>query len=192
MLERFKARGLVKARGRQRTDSTHVLAAVRDLSWLELRAETLRAALDDVAMVAPDWLRGVARPVWFKRHGRRVEEHRLPEGRQEREAFALGVGVEGFALLDALDAPDAARELPVVGTLRPVWGVHYAREGDGRLRRRCVADAAAGGRAGAIAPAHGAGARRAPLRALPHARGTRGAECSAGADDGSRLGQAPP
>src|SRR5918998_553387 len=45
MLERFKLRGLVKARGKQRTDSTHVLAAVRDLHLLELVGETLRAAL---------------------------------------------------------------------------------------------------------------------------------------------------
>src|SRR3954454_5769470 len=54
MLERFKARGLVKARGKQRTDSTHVLAAVHDLHLLELVAETLRAALDDLAAIVPD------------------------------------------------------------------------------------------------------------------------------------------
>src|SRR3712207_1289305 len=62
MLEHFKARGLVKARGKQRTDSTHVLAAVHDLHLLELVAETLRAALDDLAAVVPDWLRTIARP----------------------------------------------------------------------------------------------------------------------------------
>jgi len=142
MLERFKARGLVKARGKQRTDSTHVLAAVRDLSVLERVAETLRAALDDVAAVAPDWLRGVAKPVWFERYGRRVEDYRLPKSREEREALALEVGADGFALLDALDAPDAAaaaRELPMVRTLRDVWRVHYARD-DGRLRWRSVAE----------------------------------------------------
>jgi transposase len=142
MLERFKARGLVKARGKQRTDSTHVLAAVRDLSFLELVAETLRAALDDVAAVAPDWLRGVAKPVWFERYGRRVEDYRLPKSREEREALALEVGADGFVLLDALDAPDApaaARELPMVRTLRDVWRVHYARDDDGRLRWRSVA-----------------------------------------------------
>ncbi len=49
MLERFKTRGLVKARGKQRTDSTHVLAAVHDLHLLELVGETLRATLDDLA-----------------------------------------------------------------------------------------------------------------------------------------------
>src|SRR5215218_5192305 len=142
MLERFKARGLVNARGKQRTDSTSVLAAVRDLSFLERVAETLRAALDDLAAVAPDWLRAVAKPVWFERYGRRVEDYRLPKSREEREALALEVGADGFVLLDALDAPDApaaARALPMVRTLRDVWRVHYARD-DGRLRWRSVAE----------------------------------------------------
>jgi len=139
MLERFKARGLVKARGKQRTDSTHVLAAVHDLHLLELVAETLRAALDDLAAVVPDWLRGVTQPVWFERYGRRVEDYRLPKRREEREALALDVGADGFVLLDALDASDApaaAREVPMVGTLRDVWRVHYAREGSGPPRWR--------------------------------------------------------
>src|SRR5918998_2080404 len=65
MLDHFAARGLVKARGRQRTDSTHVLGAVRKLHRLELLAETLRAALNALAAVAPGWLRGVTLPVWY-------------------------------------------------------------------------------------------------------------------------------
>ena len=139
MLERFKARGLVKARGKQRTDSTHVLAAVHDLHLLELVAETLRATLDDLATAMPDWVRGIARPVWFERYGRRVEDYRLPKSQEKREALALEVGVDGFALLSALDAPDApaaAREVPMVGTLRDVWRIHYAREGAGPPRWR--------------------------------------------------------
>src|SRR5512134_4135427 len=139
MLECFKAHGLVRARGKQRTDSTHVLAAVHDLHLLELVAETLRAALDDLAAVVPNWLREVARPVWFERYGHRVEDYRLPKRREEREALALEVGADGFLLLDALDAPEApavARAVPMVATLRDVWRVHYAREGDGPPRWR--------------------------------------------------------
>ena len=139
MLERFKARGLVKARGKQRTDSTHVLAAVHDLHLLELVAETLRATLDDLAAVVPDWLRGIAQPVWFERYARRVEDYRLPKKQAEREALALEVGADGFVLLnalDALDAPVAAREVPMVGTLRDVWRIRYGREGDGPPRWR--------------------------------------------------------
>lgn len=62
MLERFKARGLVRARGKQRANSTHVLGAMRDLRLLELMGEMLRATLDDLAAVAPDWLRAIAPP----------------------------------------------------------------------------------------------------------------------------------
>jgi transposase len=143
MLERFKARDLVKARGKQRTDSTHILAAVHDLHLLELVAETLRATLDDLAAVVPDWLRKVAHPVWFKRYGRRIEDYRLPKRRNEREALAIEIGRDGFTLLDALAAPDApvaARQQPMVGTLRDVWRIHYAREGDGPPRWRAGAE----------------------------------------------------
>ena len=143
MLERFKARGILRARGKQRTDSTHVLAAVHDLHLLELVAETLRATLDDLAAAAPDWLRGVARPEWFKRYGRRVEDYRLPKRKDEREALALAIGADGFTLLDALDgqgAPDAARAVLMVRTLRDVWRVHYAREGTGGPRWRVGAE----------------------------------------------------
>ena len=139
MLERFKARGLVKARGKQRTDSTHVLAAVHDLHLLELVGETLRAALDDLAAAAPDWLRAIARPVWFERYARRVEDYRLPKRREEREALALEIGDDGFVLLEALDMPGApaeARAVPMVETLRDVWRTHYAHGDDGRPRWR--------------------------------------------------------
>src|ERR687890_523100 len=132
MLERFKARGLIKARGKQRTDSTHVLGAVHDLHLLELVAETLRATLDDLAAVVPDWVRGVAQPAWFERYARRIEDYRLPKSQEKRAALAREIGADGFLLLDALDAPNApaaARGEPTVGTLRDVWRVHYARDG---------------------------------------------------------------
>src|SRR5690242_19907702 len=55
-----QARGWLKARGRQRTDSTHVLGAVKALNQLELVGETLRHALNVLnvlnvlATVAPE------------------------------------------------------------------------------------------------------------------------------------------
>ena len=142
MLERFKARGLVEARGKQRTDSTHVLAAVDDLPPLELVVETLRAALDDLAAIAPDRLRAVARPVWFEHYSRRIEAYRLPRGQDKRVALALEIGADGFLLLDALDdptAPAAAHELPMVKTPCHVWRMHDARE-DSKLRLRSIAE----------------------------------------------------
>jgi transposase len=66
LLEQCRALGLLKARGQQRTDSTHVLAAIRVLSRLELVAETLRAALNALATVAPDWLQALAPLEWYE------------------------------------------------------------------------------------------------------------------------------
>ena len=140
MLAHFKARGLIKPRGRQRTDSTHVLGAVRDLHLLELVTETMRAALNELAAVAPRWLRGVAEPAWFERYARRAEDWRLPGGsKQERAAYAEQVGTDGFALLDALDAesaPTAARQVPMLAALRQVWQAHFERRDDAPPRWR--------------------------------------------------------
>ena len=70
---------LLKRRGRQRTDSTHVLAAVRVLNRLERVGETMRAALNDLAVIAPDWLRALAPAEWYQRYGERVENYHLPK-----------------------------------------------------------------------------------------------------------------
>ncbi|MET8331821.1 transposase [Streptomyces sp. NPDC005181] len=59
LLEHCRAEGLVAAGGKQRTDSTHVISAVRDLNRLELAGESVRAALEALAVAAPAWLAGV-------------------------------------------------------------------------------------------------------------------------------------
>ena len=133
LLERCSAVGLLKARGPQRTDSTHVLAAVRVLNRLELVAETLRAALNAVATVAPDWLQAITPLAWYERYSRRIEDTRLPKDAAEREAYAQMVGEDGFHFLDAFEtaqAPQEARELPILTTLRRTWQRHYDRIGD--------------------------------------------------------------
>ncbi|WP_019011814.1 IS1182 family transposase [Deinococcus aquatilis] len=138
MLAHFKAQGLIKAKGKQRTDSTHVLAHVRALNHLELVAETLRAALNELATQAPDWTRGMAEPEWFERYGRRVFDFRLPKGQAARTAYATTVGNDGFQLLaalEAVDVPAGLREFPLVQTLNLVWTQHFERHnGQARLR----------------------------------------------------------
>jgi transposase len=132
LLEVCQARGLLKARGRQRTDATHVLASIRVLNRLELLGETLRAALNELATVAPDWLREVAPEGWYRRYARRVEDGRLPRATAERETYARTIGEDGFALLDRLDkatTPEGLRRLPAVEVLRQVWARHFVREG---------------------------------------------------------------
>jgi transposase len=63
-LARLKEAGLVRERTTQRTDSTHVLAAVRDLTRLELITEAVRAALEEVAGTAGHLLDGLIDEEW--------------------------------------------------------------------------------------------------------------------------------
>src|SRR4051794_17323011 len=79
LLDRCRELELIRERGRQRTDSTHVLAAVRALNRLERVGETLRAALNELATLAPDWLQALAPAEWYPRYGRRVENYHLPK-----------------------------------------------------------------------------------------------------------------
>jgi transposase len=139
MLARFRACGLLKARGRQRTDSTHVLAAVRALDRLECVGETMRQVLQTLAAVAPAWLAAQLDPAWEERYGHRFELYRLPKDRAGRYALAEQIGADGFRLLAALDKPSAPpelRALPAVAILRQVWAQQYYPPAQGVRWRR--------------------------------------------------------
>ena len=92
MLKILKQRGLLKSKGKQRTDSTYVLAAIRMLNLLELVAETIIHTLNVLATVAPDWLKGWVPDEWFKRYEKRIDEYRLPKEEKQRTAFAELIG----------------------------------------------------------------------------------------------------
>jgi len=127
-----QAHQLVKAGGRQRTDSTHVLAAVRALNRVELVGEAMRHALNTLAVAAPGWLPTVCPPEWVGRYARRSEDTRLPSKQAQREAKALTIGEDGRRLLQAVDAPDAPtwlRHLPALVTLRRIWIQNFLWDG---------------------------------------------------------------
>jgi len=124
MLTLFVEKGLLKAGGRQRTDSTHVLAAVRSLNRLEKVGETLRHTLNALAAIVPEWLQTIAPSHWYERYGSRVESYHFPKSKTGQEALALTLGSDGFLLLDAIDqATQMAflKEVPAVIVLRQVW-----------------------------------------------------------------------
>jgi len=142
MLEHFKTRGLLKARGKQRTDSTHVLAAIRTLNRLESVEETLRATLNALASVAPEWLSEHADSSWFDRYSHRIEESRLPKGQTERQQYAELIGADGSRLLSLVYEPSAPaflKELSAVQLLRQSWVFQYYAD-DGHLRWRKAED----------------------------------------------------
>ncbi|MFC1960854.1 IS1182 family transposase [Chloroflexota bacterium] len=128
LLEHLKEQRLLKTRGKQRTDSTLVLAAIWALNRLECVGETMRHILNVLAVVAPEWLLNHHQPAWVDRYGPRVDDYRLPEGKQDRITYAEVIGTDGQYLLTALDAPDTPdwlRQLPAVVILRQVWEQNY-------------------------------------------------------------------
>jgi transposase len=128
LLRAFLEQGLLKSRGKQRSDSTHVLAAVRALNRLECVGETMRHALNTLAVVAPEWLREHSQPEWLDRYGPRFEAYRLPSHQSERQVYAELIGADGGRLLAAMDttgAPSWLRDVPALETLRRVWVQNY-------------------------------------------------------------------
>ena len=133
LLQCCKDQGLVKKHGKQRTDSTRVLASIRKLNRLELVAETLRAALNELATVAPEWVRQIAPEEWYQRYGRRIEDYRLPKSAAQRDAYGQQVGEDGYYLLDCLNqssVPSDWQNLASIDALKLTWQRHYERNPD--------------------------------------------------------------
>ncbi|MGX5183559.1 transposase [Streptomyces avermitilis] len=134
ILSRLSDAALLRAGGRQRTDSTHVLAAVRTLNRMEFVGETLRAALEALAAAAPDWLTPLISTAWVERYGARIDNYRFPKGENVRREWAEQVGRDGFVLLDAVEETAALAwlgEVPAVRILRRAWMEQYHRDGKG-------------------------------------------------------------
>lgn len=129
LLERCQQLQLIKAKGKARTDSTHILAAIRNLNRLEYVGETLRSALNALAVVHPDWLSNIVFPDWFDCYSKPVEESRLPRGTEARNEYAAKIGQDGMRILEAVydepTTPQWLREIPAIETLRIAWTHQY-------------------------------------------------------------------
>jgi transposase len=124
LLEELVKRGWIKAGGKQRSDSTHVLAAIRDLNRLELIGETMRRALNELAEADPAWLQQVVPPEWYPRYAQRMDPLRFPKKAEERQALLITMGQDGFYLMETLLQAEEKRalwKLAGVDILRQVW-----------------------------------------------------------------------
>jgi transposase len=142
MLDRFTDRGLLKNRGHQRTDSTHIVAAVRSLNRLEIVGETLHAALNTLAQVAPTWLRDHVTAEWCLRYGTSFSDSQQPQGKGERQTLAETIGRDGHHLLTEIyrdTAPASLRAVAAVETLRQVWVQQFSMEA-GEVQWRDIKD----------------------------------------------------
>ncbi len=128
ILKLCQERKWLKAQGKQRTDSTHIIAAVRELNRLEIVGETLHHTLNVLAQVDPCWLKAQITSEWFDRYSQRFSDYRLPKAKESRLALAEVIGRDGHHLLARIyaeGAPPHLRTIPAVDVLRQVWLQHY-------------------------------------------------------------------
>jgi len=138
VLERLKAAGLLSGKNQQRTDSTHVLGAIRTMNRVEVVGEALRRVLDDLAEAVPAWLLAQVTSDWFDRYGARIEAYRLPDTKEELAVLQLQIGRDGSSLLAAIydpEAPPRLREMPAVEVMRQIWIQQYYQE-EGAIKWR--------------------------------------------------------
>ncbi|WP_449203877.1 IS1182 family transposase [Streptomyces sp. HJ7] len=137
-LERIKAVGLVRERGRQRTDSTHILAAVRDLTRLELVTEAMRAALEELARQAPQELVGLVTEDWGRRYGRAA---RLGKNPTRPKTRIKDTGNDAYLLLRYVRRYlRGLWEGPQIQALRQIFLQNYFIDGRGAVRWRLPAE----------------------------------------------------
>jgi len=146
LLDTCKERGWIKMRGKQRTDSTYVVAAIRHLYDLECVQQAMHHALNELSEVAPQWVQAWAPLEWYERYGPRADLFRLPKETSKRNALALVIGADGSELIDTLWRDVSVRallQLPAVAILRQIWIQHYYRctaTGMEEIRWRDTAD----------------------------------------------------
>jgi transposase len=133
LLKGCQAKGWLKARGQQRTDSTHILAAIHVLHRVELVGQTLQYALNNLAQIAPAWLKSRVPMDWFERYGRKLDDYRLPKTEAERAPVAEQIGRDGQCLLAWIDeetTPTEVQTCPAIAILRQVWTQQYELNGE--------------------------------------------------------------
>jgi transposase-like protein DUF772 len=130
-LTRLKEAGPVRERTTQRTGSTHVLTAVRDLTRLELITEAVRAAPEEVAGTAGHLLDVPVDEERGRRYGRPVRLGKNPTRPRTR---ILATGDDAARLLEHLYRHGADRASgPRVQALRQIMVQNYYRDAAGRL-----------------------------------------------------------
>jgi len=115
-----------------------VLAAIRTMNRLECVAETLRAALNSLAVIVPEWLRCQVPVEWYERYGTRTEEYRFPKEATKRQALTEQIGPMAGGRLPAItsaDAPARLSKVPAVEILRRVWVQQFWMDAGILLRR---------------------------------------------------------
>jgi len=124
LLDRCKSARLLRARSDMRTDSTHIVASIRNMNRGELVGETLRATLNVLSTVDPKWVAANVDASWYLKYAKRFECNQKPKTKEEIDASAEEIGRDGSVLLERIwseESPIYLRVLPAVETLRQCW-----------------------------------------------------------------------
>ena len=138
LLTRLMEAGLLAEGGKQRTDSTHVTAAVAALNRLELVGESVRAMLEALAAAHPRWVADrICVEDFTRRYGTPMTSWRPPLSQAKRDELAIAYARDGYRLLEAVydpGAPTWLRQVPAVDVLRQVLVQNYTRTVNNRGR----------------------------------------------------------
>jgi transposase len=120
VLLKLNGLGLIKKRGKMRTDASHILGVVERLSQFELVMESLRVALKAVMEVAQDWAKQVLPAAFCEVYSQQQSEYGLSESQMRTQL--VQAGQDGFWFLTQIDksAPTLVGQLPEVEVLRKV------------------------------------------------------------------------
>jgi IS5 family transposase len=123
LVARLVEKGLLASRGKQRTDSTHIIAEVRQLNQIELVGESVRACVEALAAADPGWVTARLDAGWQRRSRARVDSWRMPASKTKRAALGADYARDGVALLRAVwdvATPPGLGRLSAVGVLQRI------------------------------------------------------------------------
>lgn len=133
LVEEIRSMGLIKERGKQRSDSIAMLVKVRRLSRIEMVVETLRLAVVELVEANREWCEEIIPPSWEEQYSERFVRQRYSE--QEWQEYEAKIGNDGAWLLKRLGnggAPAELKGLPKVQVLSTVWAQQF-REAQGQM-----------------------------------------------------------
>jgi len=125
LLDYLRERGLVRAGGKQRTDTTHILGAVKQLGDIEVIGEGVRLAISELMSTDAKWVMQHLPASFIKSYKRPMPNYRM--SKQELETFIQETGEEARWLLDqvALCGSVEMQQLPTVLQLARIWEDQY-------------------------------------------------------------------
>jgi transposase len=133
LLKKLVELGFVRHKGKQRTDSTHVLGLVAKLSRLELVRETLRVALHAMQEHSANWVQAHVPATFQENYLARVTDYQLSETEVARRLEQIGA--DGWWLLQQLTPlPEVFAGLQEIETLRQVWQQQYTVDENGSYK----------------------------------------------------------